>query len=171
MGEQMNCATKSIRAQELCPTKRCVCPQASQAELEVNDCCRLARGTPYHHILGLVVEIFPTWRQVSTMSALPSLPDATKLTPMALRPRGHFLYLCDFTHGFSVTALTFPSAMAWACCLPPKVGLSLPRIRLIPRSRHRHLISLCIYLFSREDWEQIYSTAAHLSHWFEEKKT
>ncbi len=53
----------------------------------------------------------------------------------------------------------------------PKVGLSLPRIRLIPRSRHRHLIPLRIYLFSRENWEQIYSTAAHLSDWIEEKKT
>ena len=75
---------------------------------------------------------------------------------MALRPRGHFLYLCDATNDPTVAALIIPAAMAWA--RSPQLGQGLSLIALTAHSSlaSSSFNSLRIYLFSREDWEQIY---------------
>ncbi|MGA7390245.1 MAG: zf-TFIIB domain-containing protein [Pseudolabrys sp.] len=58
----------------------------------------------------------------------------------------------DVTHGFIVTALIIPLAMAWVT--PPRPGWlsrSFHSRRLIPPSRHRHLISSA-YLFAESSF-------------------
>ena len=76
----MNCAPNQYAPKNFVQPIAAFVPKLRKPTLEVKHCLRLAQGTPYHSHLGLVLEIFPTWRQVSTMSALPSPPDVKVVT-------------------------------------------------------------------------------------------